>query len=86
MPPPSREQTEALLRSLADESRKEEANLRYDIFQQTSRPNHFTMIAAWNDVRAYEAHEARPHTRQFREALAPMLGALYDERFYKAVD
>jgi quinol monooxygenase YgiN len=86
VPPPSREQTEGLLRRLAEESRKEQANVRYDIFQQISRTNHFTVVAAWRDDKAFEAHEIRPHTREFREALAPMLGALYDERLYKPVN
>jgi hypothetical protein len=26
-----------------------------------------------------------PHTRAFRERLTPVTGALYDERFYKAL-
>jgi hypothetical protein len=26
------------------------------------------------------------HTRGFREKLVPIAGALYDERFYKALD
>jgi hypothetical protein len=27
-----------------------------------------------------------PATREFRDALAPMTGALYDERMYRAID
>jgi len=34
------------------------------------------------DRNAFDAHEGKLHTRQFREALAPMLGAPYDERLY----
>jgi hypothetical protein len=26
------------------------------------------------------------HTRQFRDKLGPMVGALYDERLYRALD
>ena len=83
VPPPRREETEGLLRRLAEESRKDKGNIRYDIFQQTSRTNHFTVFAAWKDVDAFEAHEASAHRMEFRETLWPMLGAPYDERLFK---
>lgn len=84
VPPPRREEAEVLLKALAEESRRDEGNVRYDVFQQNlPRTNHFTVFAAWRDRKAFDAHEAKPHTRRFREALAPMLGALYDERLYE---
>lgn len=87
VPPPRREETEALLRRLAEESRKDDGNVRYDVFQQTpARTNHFTIFASWRDRKSFDSHEAKPHTRQFRESLGPMLGALYDERLYKPLN
>jgi quinol monooxygenase YgiN len=83
VPPPRKDETEILLKSLAEASRKDEGNVSYDIFQQSSRPNHFTVFAVWKHGNAYAVHEMKPHTRQFREALGPMLGAPYDERLYK---
>jgi len=72
-----------LLKSLAEQSRKENGNVVYDVFQQKApRTNHFTVFATWNNDEAFASHEMQPHTRQFREALAPMLGAPYDERLY----
>ena len=83
VPPQRKDETEVLLKRLAEGSRKDDGNLRYDIFQQTApRTNHFTVFAVWKDRNAFDAHEGKPHTRQFREALAPMLGAPYDERLY----
>lgn len=83
VPPPSREHAEALLKGLAEESRKDQGNVRYDILQESpSRTNHFTIFAVWKDRKAFDSHETKPHTRQFREAVAPMLGAPYDERLY----
>jgi quinol monooxygenase YgiN len=82
VPPPRREETELLLRSLAERSRNDDGNVRYDVFQQTSRTNHFTVFAVWKDDRAFASHDAQQHTGQFREALGPMLGAPYDERLY----
>jgi len=86
VPPPRREAAEALLKTVAEESRKDEGNIRFDVFQESSRTNHFTVLATWRDAKAFESHEMKPHVRQFREALAPMLGALYDDRLYKPVN
>jgi quinol monooxygenase YgiN len=86
VPPPMRETLEPMLRSLTAASRKEPGNLRFEVQQQANRVNHFTVVEAWADRQAYEAHVIAPHTRQFRDALGPMLGALYDERLYRALD
>lgn len=87
VPPPRKDETEVLLKGLADPSRKDEGNMRYDVFQQHApRTNHFTVFAVWKDRIAFDSHEMKPHTRQFREALGPMLGAPYDERLYKPLD
>ena len=83
VPPPRKDETEILLRSLSEQSRNEDGCLRYDVFQQNApRLNHFTVFAVWRDEKTFAAHEAQPHTRQFREKLGPMLGAPYDERWY----
>jgi quinol monooxygenase YgiN len=87
VPPPRREEAEALLKTVAEESRKDEGNIRYDVFQESpSRTNHFTVFATWRDAKAFESHEVKPHVRRFREALGPMLGAPYDDRLYKPID
>jgi quinol monooxygenase YgiN len=86
VPPPRREETEILLRRLAEQSRKDDGALRYDVFQQNApRTNHFTVFAVWKDEKAFASHELQPHTREFRESLGPMLGAPYDERFFRRV-
>jgi quinol monooxygenase YgiN len=87
VPPPRRDETEQLLRGLAGPSRSDEGNARYDVFQQhPPRTNHFTVFAVWKDRDAFDSHEMKDHTRGFREALGPMLGAPYDERLYKPLD
>jgi quinol monooxygenase YgiN len=75
-----------LLRELSDASRKEIGNLRFEVQQQGNRPNHFTVVELWAEPKAYEMHVAAAHTRQFRDKLGPMVGALYDERLYRAID
>ena len=87
VPPPRREETEVLLKGLAEESRKDEGSVRYDVFQQSpARLNHFTIVATWRDAKTFDSHEMKPHTRRFRETLGPMLGALYDDRLYKPLN
>ena len=78
--------TVPLLHQLAEASRKEAGNLRFEVQQQGNRPNHFTVVELWTDQKAYEAHVTAGHTRQFRDQLGPMTGALYDERLYQALD
>jgi len=84
VPPPQKDACIALLKDLVGDSRKEGA-LRFEVFQQTSRPNHFSVVEIWKDQKAYDAHITAEHTRKFRERLTPMSGALYDERLYKAL-
>jgi len=85
VPPQRKDETEVLLKSLAEQSRKDEGNVRYEVVQQTASRNHFTVFAVWKGRKAFDSHEMKPHTRQFREALGPMLGAPYDERLYSAL-
>jgi quinol monooxygenase YgiN len=84
--PPRKDDSLPLLRQLAEASRREVGNLRFDVVQQTNRPNHFTVVEAWRDRPAFDAHGMAAHTRKFREQLAPMSGALYDERLYSLLD
>lgn len=84
--PPRKDDAVGLLRELGEASRKDGGNLLFDVVQQASRPNHFTVVELWRDRAAFEAHGMAPHTRQFRTSLAPMGGSLYDERLYKAVE
>jgi len=85
VPPPRKDECIAALNPLADASRKGGGNQRFEVVQQTSRPNHFTVVEAWKDKKAYDASRAADAQRQFRDKLGPMLGALYDERLYQAL-
>jgi autoinducer 2-degrading protein len=75
-----------LLRKLAEASRKEEGNLRFDVLQHAMRANHFTVIEEWQTAKAVETHAAATHTKEYRNSLAPMAGSPLDERIYKAVE
>jgi quinol monooxygenase YgiN len=75
-----------LLRRLAETSRKESGNLRFDVLQHSVRANHFTVIEAWQNERSLGGHVAAAHTRQYRDALGPIAGSPVDQRIYKAVE
>jgi quinol monooxygenase YgiN len=84
--PPAKDEATTSLQQLAKASRKDDGNVRFEVLQQRSRQNHFTIVEIWQDQQAFEAHTMAAHTRQFREAFQPMTGSLYDERLYQALD
>ena len=83
VPPVSRDAVLPALQTLADRSRSEPGNARFDVVYQKERTNHFTVIGVWADQRSDAGHETAPHTLSFRTTVGPMLGALYDQRRYK---
>jgi quinol monooxygenase YgiN len=83
--PAGKDQTIELLKQLAEASRKENANLRFEVLQQDGRANHLPLIEAWRDGEAQRMHAMAEHTRAFRAKLVPLQGALYDERLYALV-
>jgi quinol monooxygenase YgiN len=80
--PPQRENGTAITKRLAEDSRKEKGNLRFEAVTQVNRQNHFTVIEVWYDRKTVDAHSVEAHTRAFRDKLGPASGALYDERLY----
>ena len=80
--PPKRDEGVAEVRKLTEASRGTAGNVRFDALVQASRLNHLTLVEAWTDASAQQAHSATNPTRSFRTALGPMSGALYDERLY----
>jgi len=80
--PPKRDDGVAAVRTLAERSAGKAGNVRFDALVQASRLNHLTLVEAWTDAPAREAHSAAIPTKSFRSTLGPMSGALYDERLY----
>jgi quinol monooxygenase YgiN len=84
------ETAQPLMRALADASKKEDGVVRYDVYRQPPpRINHYEVIAAWKDAKAFDAHETAAQTRQFRGATAQgshtWRANLYDQRLYKVL-
>ncbi len=85
VPPQQKEQAIELVKALAAAGRKDAGNLWFDVLQQNDRPNHFTLFEGWRDRKAFDASIMAAHTKEFRQKLNPLEGALYDERLYEVV-
>lgn len=84
--PPSKDECIALLKKVGEETRKEANALRFEAWQQNNRANHFTVMEIWKNRGGVDSHVASAWTKEFREKLGPMSGALYDERLYSSVE
>jgi quinol monooxygenase YgiN len=83
--PAGKDDCMAALKAMSLDTANDPGNISYEVLQQANRSNHFTVIEAWTNKKALDAHAMAAHTRAFREKLMPIAGALYDERFYKAL-
>jgi quinol monooxygenase YgiN len=83
--PPEKDNGANALEQLADASRRHSGSLQFDVWRQGNRPNHFTVVEAWANRGSFDVHQMQKETREFRMKLAPMSGALYDERLYKVL-
>src|ERR1700686_5012385 len=75
-----------MMKKLADDSRREPGAVRFDLWQQANRLNHFTLVEIWKDQPALDAHGLAAGAREFREKVGRMLGALYDDRRYRNLE
>lgn len=84
--PSGKDEASTLLKQLAEATRGQDGCVRFEVWQQLNRPNHFTLVEIWRDQPARKAHAMDLHTRQFREQFQPLSGSLYDERVYLALN
>ncbi len=83
--PPTKDDCIVMLKKLAEDTRKEPNAERFEAWQQNNRANHITVMEIWKNRAALDAHIATASTKEFRDKLGPMSGALYDERLYKSL-
>jgi quinol monooxygenase YgiN len=84
--PPEKDKGIQLVKELAEASRRETGNMRFEVLQQSNRPNHMTVVEVWESRQVVDSHGGAQHMKQFREKLMPMSGSLYDERFYRLLN
>jgi len=83
--PAGKDDCMAALKAMSTDTPKDPGYIDYEALQQANRPNHFTVLEIWSNKKSLDGHAMAAHTRAFRERLFPNAGALYDERFYKAL-
>jgi autoinducer 2-degrading protein len=85
--PPGIEATLAAAKAVAEAARKGEGNLRYDVVRSVKPPlSHTTLLAAWQNRKAFDTYENSAYARQFRDAVGPLLGSPFDDRLYVPVN
>lgn len=83
--PAGKDQAATLVTALAEAGRKLPGNLWFDVLQVVGHANHFTLVEGWQDRASFDASLMAPATRDFRQKITPLEGALYDERLYRAL-
>jgi quinol monooxygenase YgiN len=83
--PAGKDQAAALVGALAEADRKLPGNFWFDVLQVDGHPNHFTLVEGWDSRKAFDASLMAASTRDFRQKITPLEGALYDERLYRAM-
>jgi quinol monooxygenase YgiN len=81
--PSGKDDCMAALKAMSVDTANDAGNISYEVLQQTNRGNHFTVVESWTNKKMLDGHAMAAHTREFREKLTPVAGALYDERYYK---
>jgi quinol monooxygenase YgiN len=83
---PFKDDAIVMMKTLTADARREPGAARFDLWQQANRLNHFTVVEIWKDQPALDAHGLAASTREFREKIGRMLGALYDDRRYRNLE
>jgi quinol monooxygenase YgiN len=83
--PASQAEGAALVKKLAEASRKEAGALRFEVVERTSPANQFVTFEIWKDQAALDAHAAAAQ-KQFLDAVQPLLIAPVDDRPCAAID
>ena len=62
-----------LLLELVENSRKEEACLQYELYQDSENENLFIFHETWKDAAGLEQHTKQAHYKQFSQQAGPLL-------------
>jgi quinol monooxygenase YgiN len=84
--PEHRDATERALRELAQLSRREPGNLRYDLFTRDAETAAFDLFELYVDEAAVEAHRQSAHYQAFRAAAGSLLAAPTEVRQSRPLD
>ncbi|MBC9909760.1 putative quinol monooxygenase [Chitinophaga varians] len=63
--PEHRDEVAAVLQNMVKETRKEDANVQYDLHQGTADENLFVFYEIWKDQQGLDAHNQQPYILEF---------------------
>jgi quinol monooxygenase YgiN len=75
----------AALETFVTLSRQQPGAIDIGVIIQTSRTNHMTLFEVWSDLASQEGNTVSAHAIRYRAAAQASIGALYDERRYRAL-
>jgi quinol monooxygenase YgiN len=78
-------QAQPLLNTFVADSLNDPGVQTFALLSQTPTLNHFQLVETFENQEALDDHVSAQHTVDFRTAIAPFLGAPYDERLYQFV-
>jgi len=81
-----RDELVALLRTMQDNSRREEGCLRYGFFAAVEDPLTFVAVEEWADREALDAHFAQPHLQQFAKGLLELISERPEVAIHEVAD
>lgn len=84
--PPQKDAGTKLVQQYVTDTRKDQGVVRVEAGSEISRGNHISIVEVWENRKAFDAHVAAAHTRQFRQQIDPMLGSPYDERLHQSLE
>ena len=77
------DQARPLLDTFVSDSASDRGVQTFALLSQTPTTNHFQLIEAFANQKAFDAHVSAQHTLDFRNDIQPFIGAPYDERLYQ---
>ncbi len=74
------------LQQFAQQSKSDPGVISFTLITWAPTTNHFQLIEVFDSMAAFNNHVQAAHTKAFRAAIQPNIGALYDERIYSFTD
>jgi quinol monooxygenase YgiN len=75
----------AALQELVEPTRREAANITYELLVSVDDPRDFTFIETWTNADGLRAHSKTPHMQAARSKLAALIEGSLDVRIYTTV-
>jgi quinol monooxygenase YgiN len=72
--------------ALFEQSQVLPGNYVFNVLNQSSHSNHFTLFEAWANQADFTAYKEQGFVRRFRESLMPIMGSIYEERIYQEIN